>query len=153
MDSIRSQFFWRGDCAKFKYQMMKWENVYLPKDFGGLGVINTRVSNESILMKWVWRIYTGSEDDLCGRLLRQKYSKRKPLLNYKGSKGSQFLEGVNKIKNGFSWGRFLRLTMAKTSDSGKMSGKGTPPSPSYMTVAVHGEPQPGGRMHPPQPRG
>ena len=93
MDTIRSQFFWRGDCAKFKYQMMKWENVYLPKDFGGLGVINTRVFNESILMKWVWRIYNCSEDDPCCRLLRQKYLKRKSLLNYKGSKGSQFLEG------------------------------------------------------------
>ena len=53
MDSVRSQFFWRGDYDKFKYHMMKWENVCLPKDFGGLGVINTRVFNESILMKWV----------------------------------------------------------------------------------------------------
>lgn len=36
MDSIRSQFFWRGDISKFKYHMVKWENACLPKDFVGL---------------------------------------------------------------------------------------------------------------------
>ena len=36
MDSIRSQFFWRGDSEKKKYHMVKWEHVCLPKDFGGL---------------------------------------------------------------------------------------------------------------------
>ena len=72
MDTIRSQFFWRGDSEKFKYHMMKWENVCLPKDFGGLGITNTRIFNESILMKWVWRLYASSEDDLCCQLLKQK---------------------------------------------------------------------------------
>ena len=90
MDTIRSQFFWRGDSEKFKYHMMKWENVCLPKDFGGLGITNTRIFNESILMKWVWRLYASSEDDLCCQLLKQKYLKRKPILCQKGNRGSQF---------------------------------------------------------------
>lgn len=41
MDTIGSQFFWRGDCNKFKYHMVKWDHVCLPKDFGGLGILNT----------------------------------------------------------------------------------------------------------------
>jgi hypothetical protein len=44
MDTVRARFFWRGcDTKKFKYHMVKWENVCLPKDFGGLGIINTRM--------------------------------------------------------------------------------------------------------------
>ena len=42
MDSIRSKFFWRGDVEKFKYHMVKWEKACVPKDFGGLGITNTR---------------------------------------------------------------------------------------------------------------
>jgi hypothetical protein len=57
MDSIRSKFFWRGDRDKFKYHMMKWENVCLPKDFGGLGMTNIRILNEALLLKWVWKLY------------------------------------------------------------------------------------------------
>jgi len=42
MDFIRSKFFWRGDIDKFKYHMVKWEKVCVPKDFGGLGIMYTR---------------------------------------------------------------------------------------------------------------
>jgi len=37
MDSIRSQFFLRGNCDKFKYHMIKWDNVCVPTDLGGGG--------------------------------------------------------------------------------------------------------------------
>jgi hypothetical protein len=35
MDSIRAKFFRRGDIDKFKYHMIKWENVCLPRELGG----------------------------------------------------------------------------------------------------------------------
>jgi len=38
MDSIRSQFFLRGNCDKFKYHMIKWDNVCVPTDLGGGGL-------------------------------------------------------------------------------------------------------------------
>jgi hypothetical protein len=57
MDTVRSRFFWRGDLKKFKYHMVKWENVCLPKDFGGLGIINTRILNEALILKWAWRLH------------------------------------------------------------------------------------------------
>jgi hypothetical protein len=34
-----------------------WENTCLPKDFEVAGTINTRVLNEALLSKWVYRIY------------------------------------------------------------------------------------------------
>lgn len=69
MDSIRSTFFWRGVSDKFKYHMMEWENLCLPKDYGGLGIINTRTMNEALLTKWIWRLYTCDDNDPCCRLL------------------------------------------------------------------------------------
>jgi hypothetical protein len=56
MDTVRSRFFWRGDPDKFKYHMMNWDNVYLPKEFGGLGITNTRFLNEALILKWAWRL-------------------------------------------------------------------------------------------------
>ena len=104
MDTIRSQFFWRGDSEKNNYHMVKWEHVCLPKDFGGLGIINTRLMNESLLLKWVWRILQNSKDDKCCQLLRAKYLKRKPFMQCREGVGSQFWKGINKIKYSISWG-------------------------------------------------
>ena len=58
---------------KFEYHMVKWERVCLPKDFGGLGILNTRLLNEALLLKWVWSIYNGGELDQCCQLLKAKY--------------------------------------------------------------------------------
>ena len=90
MDSVMSQFFWRGDCSKFKYHMIKWENVCLPKDFGGLGITNTRLLNEALLLKWVWRLYRNDEGDFCCQLLRNKYLKGNRSLFARGTKDPTF---------------------------------------------------------------
>jgi hypothetical protein len=46
---------------KFKYHMVKWEKVCLSKDFGGLGIINTRRLNEALLLKWISKQNTSGE--------------------------------------------------------------------------------------------
>ena len=74
--------------------MLKWENVCLPKEFGGLGIINTRILNEALLLKWVWRIYDEGEEDIYCQLLRTKYLKGKPI---SVCRGSYFWKGVNKV--------------------------------------------------------
>lgn len=51
MDGIRAKFLWQGTEDKFKYHMAKWEMVSRPKDLGGLGIINTRMMNECLLVK------------------------------------------------------------------------------------------------------
>ena len=92
------------ETVRKNYHMVKWEHVCLPKDFGGLGIINTRLMNESLLLKWVWRILQNSKDDKCCQLLRAKYLKRKPFMQCREGVGSQFWKGINKIKHSISWG-------------------------------------------------
>ena len=53
MDEVRGRFFWEGCSQSFKYHMMRWENVCRPKDYGGLGLINTRLMNICMLSKWI----------------------------------------------------------------------------------------------------
>lgn len=51
MDTIRSRFFWEGLEKKRRYHMMRWDALTRPKDFGGLGFINTRLKNKALLCK------------------------------------------------------------------------------------------------------
>lgn len=62
MDSIRGDFFWQGAGGNFKYHMVKWDAISRPKEFGGLGIINTRIMNDCLLTKWIWKIVDGCED-------------------------------------------------------------------------------------------
>ena len=57
MDTIRANFLWQGAEDKFKYHMDKWEMVCRPKDQGGLGIINTRIMNDCLIVKWIWKIF------------------------------------------------------------------------------------------------
>lgn len=56
LDTIRFRFFWRGVIDKLKYHMVNWGDVCRPKDYGGLGVLNTRLFNDCLLCKWLWKI-------------------------------------------------------------------------------------------------
>jgi hypothetical protein len=51
MDSVRSKFFWRGAGSNLKYHMVKWPVVCQPRAFGGLGIINTQILNECLMVK------------------------------------------------------------------------------------------------------
>ena len=121
MDSIRSKFFWRGDIEKFKYHMIKWARVCLPKDYGGLGALNTKRMNEGLLLKWAWRMYKDDGRDKVCEFLCNKYLK-KNFTSCKGSSGSQFWQGIDKIKNKLKWGRSLKWVMVTRSCFGKMCG-------------------------------
>jgi hypothetical protein len=89
MDAIRSKFFWGSDGEKFRYHMVKWENMCLPRHWGGR-IINKRVLNEALLLKWVWRLHTRDENDMCSELLRNKYLKDGVITKCKMKGGSQF---------------------------------------------------------------
>ena len=101
MESIISQFFWKGEGDRFKYHMVKWEQMCLPKDFSGLGIINSRIFNDALLLKWVRRLLRDKEGDLCCQLLKAKYFKHKPfvnnrVVNSRGGVGSQLWRGIQK---------------------------------------------------------
>jgi hypothetical protein len=81
--------------------MIKWNNVCLPKEFGGEGVINTKLLNEALIWKWVWRLLNCEEEDVCCQLLRAKYF---PNEAFRHIWGSQFWMRVQNMKDKIKWG-------------------------------------------------
>ena len=55
-----SRFFWEGVGDKRKYHWVNWPGVCRPKDQGGLGVINTRLLNISLMLKLIWHLFSES---------------------------------------------------------------------------------------------
>ena len=53
MDGIIAKFLWQSAIDKFRYHMANFEMVCRAKDQGDLGVLNTKIMNESLLVKWI----------------------------------------------------------------------------------------------------
>jgi hypothetical protein len=108
MDSIRGRFFWQGAEEEFKYHVAKINTISRPKDQGGMGVINTKIMNECLLVKWIWKIVKGSNDTWY-RLLRAKYMPDDNFFNSKSHGTSQFWQGLHKVKHLFKWGAEYKI--------------------------------------------
>jgi hypothetical protein len=50
IDSPRARFFWEGAGNRRKYHMVDWPTICKPKEFGRLGVLNTRLMNEALML-------------------------------------------------------------------------------------------------------
>jgi len=61
LDTIRSRFYWQGTGKKRKYHMIKWEALNRPKEVGGLGFMDVRAMNISLLAKWIDRLERGEQ--------------------------------------------------------------------------------------------
>jgi hypothetical protein len=61
MNKSRARFFWEGVGNKRKYHMVDWSMVCKHREFGGLGVINTRLINIALKLKWIWKLYHDAE--------------------------------------------------------------------------------------------
>jgi hypothetical protein len=88
MNSVRAKFFWRGAGSEFKYHMVKWQAVCRPKEFGGLGIINTMLFNECLVAKWIWKIY--KKNSLWVKLLTAKYMPQGDFLRSNSRQGHNF---------------------------------------------------------------
>jgi hypothetical protein len=74
-----------------------------PKSLGGLGIIDTRLMNICLLVKWIWRLYDG-EQGLWADIIRNKYLRDKDLLMDTPRTGSQFWSAIQKLKHLFRLG-------------------------------------------------
>lgn len=83
--------------------MVNWKAVCRPKDYGGLGVIDTKLFHDCLLCKWFWKIDQRKED-LGFRILRAKYFPGGILNDANPLIGSQFLKSINKVRHLFLWG-------------------------------------------------
>ena len=108
MDSVRGKFFWQGAREEFKYHMAKWDTLSRPKDQGGLGIINTQIMNECLLVKWIWKITKGSNDTWY-KLLEVKYMSDGNFFSSKCKGTSQFWQGLHKVKHLFKWGAMHKV--------------------------------------------
>jgi hypothetical protein len=68
--------------------MAKFDMVCRPKDQGDLGIINTKIMNKCLLVKWIWKIYQ-QPDELWFKILKAKYLGEKNFFDSK-STCSQF---------------------------------------------------------------
>ncbi|GJU88227.1 hypothetical protein Tco_1300650 [Tanacetum coccineum] len=60
MESIRSHFFRGVDLNDRKISLVKWDNVPVSKEKGGLGFLSFFALNRALIFKWVWRFRTQS---------------------------------------------------------------------------------------------
>ena len=58
-DKELARFFWLAGDGRPKYHMVKWADVCLPKDRGGLGIPASHRMNVTLILRWVWRILRG----------------------------------------------------------------------------------------------
>ncbi|KAL4379924.1 hypothetical protein GQ457_02G032650 [Hibiscus cannabinus] len=56
-DKLIARFLW-GSGDNKGIHWVSWENIVLPKSYGGLGLINFKIKNRALLNKWLWRFGT-----------------------------------------------------------------------------------------------
>ncbi|WVZ62664.1 hypothetical protein U9M48_012381 [Paspalum notatum var. saurae] len=97
----------QNDQHKKKYHLIKWDQVWQPKQQGGLGIIDLQVQNKCLLSKWLFKL--ANEDGIWQRLLRNKYLKSKPFGSGSKKPGiSHFWAGLMEVKHLFlGLGSFL----------------------------------------------
>ena len=99
-DFFQSRFLWGEDQGIRKYHLVNWDTVCLPKDYGGLGILDLKHMNVALLGKWLWKLET--EQGLWQDLLRKKYLRDTPLSGASFKPGdSWFWHGLMSVKKAF----------------------------------------------------
>jgi hypothetical protein len=98
METARSNFFWHGPRQKKKYHMMRWEVLATPKPIGGLSFTDTRIMNQCLLSKWIFRLESGDKSPCC-KLLRAKYLGEKGFYSSSSEGVYQFWAALHEIKH------------------------------------------------------
>ena len=73
MERIQREFLWTGLEGR-RYPLVAWENVFLKKRYGGLGIRKLTHLNKALMAKQLWHIFnsTGEWRDI----LVNKYIRR-----------------------------------------------------------------------------
>jgi hypothetical protein len=79
MGKHRRRLFWHGKKVKKGYYMVKWCKVFRSKKKGGLGVLDLRKQNISLLCKWWWKLV--KHRGLWQDIVKAKYLRNKSIAN------------------------------------------------------------------------
>jgi hypothetical protein len=77
MDKHRRRFFWHGEKNKKGYYMVKWCKFCRSKKKGGLGFLDLRKQNISLLCKWWWKLDT--QQGLWQEIIKANYLRNKTI--------------------------------------------------------------------------
>lgn len=80
--SINQRFFWRKVEKQRYLAYVAWDKITMPVDMGGLDVRDLQVMNESLLMKFLWCLASGSEAQWV-RIVKAKYFPKSELWHSK----------------------------------------------------------------------
>jgi hypothetical protein len=79
VDRARKQCLWRGnDLQKKGGNLAAWPLVSLPKNKGGLGVINLRIQNDALLLKFLDKFYNKRDIPWVSLIWSTYYSDKVP---------------------------------------------------------------------------
>jgi len=131
MDQIRSNFFWQGAGGDFKYHMAKMDTICRPRIQGGLGLVNSKLMNECLLTKWIWKIVKGS-DETWYKILQAKYLRNGTFFSSPSRGTSQFWQSLHKVKHLFKWGAIYQVKDGKKTLFWKDIWKGDSPIKSHF---------------------
>ena len=76
LERIQRNFLWGSLVECFKYPLVAWEKVCLPRELGGLGIRKLAPFNQALLGKWLWR-YGHETLHLWRRVIAMKYGEGK----------------------------------------------------------------------------
>ncbi|KAE8797566.1 hypothetical protein D1007_27219 [Hordeum vulgare] len=63
-DKELARFFWHVGDSRSKYHMVKWADIGLPKDRGGLGITASRRMNVALMLRLFWKSIQGIKDEI-----------------------------------------------------------------------------------------
>ena len=83
--------------------MVNWLAVCRPKEQGGLGITNSKLMNEALMLKWIWKIYQ-TEGTIWATIIHAKYTSNGNIFSSSDQGGSQFWKILHKMKHLFKAG-------------------------------------------------
>ncbi|KAG8067016.1 hypothetical protein GUJ93_ZPchr0005g15381 [Zizania palustris] len=97
MNKARQHCLWRGyNSQSSKQPLISWKQICKPKKFGGLGVIDLRIQNTTLLLKHLDK-FLNMQDTLWVKLIRQTYYSNGRLTQLLGRRGSTWWSEVLKL--------------------------------------------------------
>ncbi|KAJ4820751.1 RNA-directed DNA polymerase (reverse transcriptase)-related family protein [Rhynchospora pubera] len=76
LDKVRRNFIWKGPHSSSKaIHLVSWDKMCLSKAYGGFGLINLKLQNISLLIRWIWWLYK-QPASLWTYIAKQLYAKR-----------------------------------------------------------------------------
>ena len=76
LERIQRNFLWGSSVECFKYPLVGWKKVCLPREMGGLGIRKLVPFNQALLGKWLWRC-SHETSHLWHRVIAMKYGEGK----------------------------------------------------------------------------